>query len=268
MKIGILPSAQHLNPYSGLPGVTEEKWAVATCNWLRRRLSDLGAEARIFHIAGAGSKSTDELARMIAEAVAWKPDYMLSVHSDAVGDAKQTGVLMLMAREADRSKGQALGKAIAAAVGLPYKATWVYGQEARKIMYLKALRDHSLEGSLVEVGEHATAAEAKWNWEHTKQIGEGIADALADYLGLKEGQELNDQERTMLEDLHLKARQDRVTNVIHSNDAKALLAQMRGDPAKADQLLEDAYIAGLEVKEAEGLELTKEEEAALEAAPK
>jgi len=177
---------------------------VATCNWLRRRLSDWGAEVRIFHIAGAGSTSTDELARMIAEAVAWKPDYMLSVHSDAVGDAKQTGILMLMAREMDRAKGQTLGKAIAAAVGLPYKGAWVYGQEARKIMYLKAIRENGLQGCLVEVGEHATAAEAKWNWEHTREIGEGIAEALADYLKLKEEKELNDQERAMLEDLHLK----------------------------------------------------------------
>jgi hypothetical protein len=84
----------------------------------------------------------------------------------------------------------------------------------------------------------------------------------------KGGSELNDQERKMLEDIHAKSRQDRVTNVAHSNDTRALLAQLRDDPAEADRLLADAALAGLKVKQAEGLALTKEEEARLEAAPK
>lgn len=186
MKVALLPSNQHQNEYKYLSGVTEEKWAVEVCKVLEKRLGERGATVQTFYIPGSGTKSTDELAEMIEQAVAWKPDYMLSVHSDAVGDKTQTGILMLMARESDRTEGQLLGSFIARHVGLPYKSTWVYGQEARKIMYLKALREYKIPGSLVEVGEHATAAEAKWNWEHIQQIGVGIADALADYLGLGE----------------------------------------------------------------------------------
>lgn len=185
-RVAILPSNQHQNEYKYLSGVTEEKWAVEVYKVLEKRLRERGATVKTFYIPGSGTKSTDELAEMIEQAVAWRPDYMLSVHSDAVGDKKQTGILMLMPRESDRAEGRTLGNLIAARVGLPYKGSWVYGQESRKIMYLKALRDYKIPGSLVEVGEHATAVEAKWNWEHTREIGVGIADALADYLGLEE----------------------------------------------------------------------------------
>lgn len=221
VSIAILPSNQHLNPATGLPGVTEEKWAVAVCDWVCKRLEDRLASACIFHVPGKGTASTDELSQMIDEAIAWKPDYIISVHSDAVGDSKQTGILMLMAREADRKSGQELGQAIAAKVGLPYKSTWVYGQEARKIMYLKALRDYELPGCLVEVGEHATKAEAEWNWEHTKEIGLGIADALADYLGLEGVDMTGEQTEKLITSAQAQSYRSSITNALLVQDYTA-----------------------------------------------
>ena len=227
LRVSVIPSNQHLNPYTGLPGVTEEKFARAVCDWLVRRLRGRGADAAIFHVTGKGSASTDELMAMIAQASAWNPDYTVSVHSDAVGDAKQTGILMLMAREEDRSKGQRLGRAIAERVGLPYKATWVYGHEARKIAFLSRLRADGAEGSLVEVGEHATVAEAAWNWRHTKEIGVGIADALADYLELED--DMTDEDRKLL-------KQARLSDVARSYDMEIIKALVRGDEDVAARL--------------------------------
>lgn len=251
MRIAVLPSNQHLNSYAGLPGATEEKWAVAVCAWVVRRLKERGAEVGYFHIPGVGSASTDELGAMVAQAVAWKPDYMLSVHSDAVGDAKQTGILMLMARVEDANKGQSLGRSIAARVGLPYRATWVYGLGARKILYLRTLRDHGLQGSLVEVGEHATVAEASWNWAHVKEIGVGVADALADYLGLRE--EVNMLER--LEKL------ERVSQIADSYDRAAdralqqeIIRCLKGDPTVADSIVAEKDIAVARERKSLGLD--------------
>lgn len=229
LRVSVIPSNQHLNPYTGLPGVTEEKFARAVCDWLVRRLRGRGADAAIFHVTGKGSASTDELMTMIAQSSAWRPDYTVSVHSDAVGDAKQTGILMLMAREEDRAKGQGLGRAIAQRVGLPYKATWVYGHEARKIAFLSRLRADGAEGSLVEVGEHATVAEAAWNWRHTKEIGVGIADALADYLGLELEDDMTDEERKLL-------KQARISDVARSYDMEIIKALVRGDEDVAGRL--------------------------------
>ncbi|MCL5736991.1 MAG: N-acetylmuramoyl-L-alanine amidase, partial [Actinobacteria bacterium] len=233
MKIACLPSNQHLNGYAGIPGATEEKWAVAVSAWVVRRLNEFGAEARLFHVPGQGAKSTDELQDMLDEARYWGPDYMLSVHSDAVGDKAQTGILMLMPREIDRYDGITLGKAIAARVGLPYKGAWVYGNEARKINYLMLLRATEIRGCLVEVGEHATVLEAKWNWSHTKEIGVGIADALADYLKLGGEDEMTKEERNLLRIAAYRA-------LGASIRSEAVIAQLRGDTAKADELLAKA----------------------------
>jgi len=241
MKAAVLPSNQHLNEYRGIPSVTEEKWAAAVCAWVVRRLKERGIEAGYFHVPGAGSKSTDELSQMLAQAIAWRPDYMLSVHSDAVGDTRQTGILMLMAREVDRSEGQRLGKAIAVAVGLPYKATWVYGVEARTIMYLSRLRSTGLEGSLVEVGEHATVIEAAWNWTHIKQIGVGIANALAEYLG-QEG----DDDMTPEQDKTLKL--IRVSMVAQSNDQEIAIAIAKGNIPEAERLMNEAHAQAMTEK--------------------
>jgi hypothetical protein len=184
----------------------------------------------MFHVPGAGSKSTDELSRALAQAVAYKPAYMLSVHSDAVGDAKQTGILMLMAREADRYIGIQLGRAIAVNVGLPFKAAWVYGHEARKINYLSVLRTRELEGCLVEVGEHATVAEAAWNWRHIKEIGVGIANALADYLGLtEEVEDMTDEQWRVLREI-------KVSTVALSYLDPIMQAVVAGDMATAARL--------------------------------
>lgn len=219
MKVAILPSNQHLNPYTGLPGVTEEKFGAAVCDWLARGLKERGAEARTFHVPGAGSKSTDELAVMVDQAIEWKPNYMVSVHSDAVGDKAQTGVLMLMPRETNRASGGELGKAIARNIGLPYKGTWVYGKEARTIMFLRALRTYGLSGSLVEVGEHATVAEAAWNWRHTKEIGLGIAEALADHLGLEEDMAQEDVER-LKRSAEAQSYRSSITNALLAGDGE------------------------------------------------
>ena len=248
MKIAILPSNQHLNKYLGLPGVTEEKWAVAVSAWVVRRLKERGAEVGYFHVPGAGSSSVDELDKMIAQAIAWNPDYTISVHSDAVGDAKQTGILMLMLRESDRAYGQALGKAIAKNVGLPYKATWVAGKEMRWINYLRALYNRNRQGCLVEVGEHATVAEAAWNWRYTKEIGLGIADALADHLGLttapeEEGDDMTDEDRKLLTEVAGLLKQSRVSDVARSHDMEILKAMIGGES--------DERISELETQKAE-----------------
>jgi len=238
MRVAILPSNQHQNQYAGMT-VTEEKWSAATCAWLQRRLSERGVEAAIFHVPGAGAKSTDELSRMLAQAVAWKPDYMVSVHSDAVGDVKTTGILMLMCRELDRYEGIALGKSIALRVGLPFKGCWVWGNEARKINFLTTLRGHSLDGCLVEVGEHATVLEAGWNWRHVKEIGVGIADALAATCGwngvkaLDEEEEMTKDERNLLRIAAYRA-------LAAALRSQAVIAELRGDSAKADALMAQA----------------------------
>lgn len=235
LRVACVPSNQHLNQYKGLPGVTEEKWAVATCKYLCARLLAYGVEARVFHKPGTGSSSTDELGTMVSQVTAWKPDYTLSVHSDAVGDKKQTGILMLMAREADAADGQKLGLSIAKHVGLPYKSTWVYGVQARKILYLRALRENNLQGSLVEVGEHATVAEASWNWTRTQQIGVGIADALAEHLGIieQEGEDMTDEERKML-------KQCRLSDIAQSHDLAILKAM--ADPLTSPDSIRDMEV--------------------------
>ena len=223
--IALIPSNQHLNPYAGLPGVTEERWAVATCPWVKRRLEDRGAEVRIFHIPGKGEKSTDELKTMLDQAVAWEADYWLSVHSDACGDSAVTGVLMLMPLESVRSEGRNLGQMIGQRIGLPYKGSWVYGVEARTIMYLGYLRQYGIPGALAEIGEHATAAEAAWNWRHLKEIGTGIGDALADYLGLPATEE---EEHDMTpEEVRTIAREEMraATEVVHRPDEVAAAQQ-------------------------------------------
>ena len=232
MKIALVPSNQHQNTYTGLPSVTEERWAVAVCSAIEKRLLTLGADdVRTFHTPGTGASSTDELSHMVDRAISWRPDYMLSVHSDAVGDKHQTGILMLMARLEDALEGQRLGLLIAKHVGLPYKATWVYGLEARKILYLRRLRETGIKGSLVEVGEHATTAEARWNWEHIGQIGVGIADALAEYLGLRpvEVDDMTDEQFHLL-------KLARLSDVARSYDVEIIKEMVAGNMAGADEL--------------------------------
>jgi len=238
-RIAIVPSNQHQNTLTGIPGGTEEKFALAACAWLVRRLGEYDCDVASFHVPGRGAESTDELAVMIDQALAWKPTYVFSLHSDAVGDQATTGILMLMARPEDAEKGQHLGRLIAERVGLPYKATWVYGVGARKIMYLRALRDHSLQGSLVEVGEHATAAEAAWNWAHVKEVGVGVADALAEYLGLTlrdEEDDMTDEDRKLLGEINRLLKLGRVSDVARSYDMEIIKALARGDEDTAAKL--------------------------------
>ncbi len=229
LKIPVLPSNQASSQFSGMPAVTEQRWAVEVCKPLVARLIERGADARMIFVPGAGSKTTDELEVMIDQAVAWHPDYMLSVHADWVGDKAQTGILMLMARPEDRSKGERLGRAIATNVGLPYKEV-----RTPSLMFTAALQKHGLQGSLVEVGEYGTAAEAKWDWEHTQQIGLGIADALADYLGLAAPEEGEDMSQEQVEKLIRSAQAASFVNAI----TNALLI---GDKAAAAKLNQDFY---------------------------
>jgi hypothetical protein len=239
VRVAIVASNQAGNEYKGMSGISEETWSREVCSRVKSRLIEHGAEAEVFWKAGA----IPSLNEMIASAIAWQPTYMLSVHSDAVGDKAQTGILLLMAREVDRYVGIQLCRAIATNLGLPCKGTWVYGNEARKINYLAALRKHELEGCLVEVGEHATAAEAEWNWTHIKEIGTGIADALAEYLG--------------------------VTGVEHMTDEQVKLQKMTAVWAlesKWDSLICKMYLKGapetalaMEAQRAEGVKALKEQ---------
>ena len=186
MKIALIPSNQHLNKYANLSGVTEEIWAVNTTSYVGRNLISLvpNIEVQTFHIPGKGTSSIDELNMMLKQALAWKPDYVLSIHSDAVGDKKVTGVLALNPWESSRTDGAVLANLVADNIGLPYRGSWVWGVEARKINFLTALRNAQIPGCLLEIGEHATAAEAAWNWEHYQEIGLGIARALIEHLHL------------------------------------------------------------------------------------
>jgi len=245
MRIAILPSNQHLNQYAGLPSVTEEKWAAAVSAWVQRHLNtNFHVEAAIFHVPGAGDRSIDELNEMFAQANAWDPDYYLSIHSDAVGDQAQTGVLMLMARELDRYDGIRLGRQIAWNVNLPYKGAWVWGNEARKINFLTNLRTLERQGSLVEIGEHATVAEAAWNWNHIKEVGLGIAEALAIHYEYKRREvPMTDEQVALLEQTAFLVKRARLSDIARSFDTEIILAKIDRDEAMVERLRNDKLAA-------------------------
>lgn len=231
MRLALIPSNQPANDYMGLFDVNEEKWAVATCAWVQKRLKDYDCEVGYFHIPGAGTSSTDELARMVKQAVAWKPDYMVSIHSDSVGDKAKTGILALSPRLEDSLEVAKLARIIARRVGLPYRGTWVYGIESRKILFLREMRENSLRGCLVEVGEHSTASEAAWNWSHVKEIGVGIADALAEYLQL----EPTEKEEDLTDEQDRLLRLSRVSGMARSYDMEIIKALIRGNEESASK---------------------------------
>lgn len=135
---------------------------------------------------------------MVNAAIAAKPYAVLSIHSDAVGDAKQTGVLALVPDTASVGWGTVFARDCGKRLGLGYRGVWVFGEQARRIIFLSRLRETRTRGLLAEIGEHATVAEAGWNWRHIREIGVGIAEAWLVSLGITLEDEMNAEQEARI----------------------------------------------------------------------
>lgn len=178
MKIAILPSNQHLN--AGKGGKTEEEWAIVACAELVEELKRQNyGDVRMFWVPGAGKKSTDELAVMIRQALAWNYDFCLSIHSDA---ATSVDIFPQIRSEADRAWADAVGKPLAQRLNMPYQYAAIRGHNL--MFFYDMPRKKNL---LLEIGCHTpSATAAKFNVKYARF--EGIMAAryfLAGTPGLK-----------------------------------------------------------------------------------
>ena len=234
MKTSVVPSNQNSNSYSGLPGVSESKWARAVSDWVVKTLRDHGHEAEIFWEESADQIGA--LKRMVNAAIAAKPDAVLSIHSDAVGDTAQTGVLTLVTDNSSVGWGTVFARDCGQRLGMPFRGVWVFGVEARRIIFLSRLRETNTRGLLAEIGEHATVIEAGWNWRHIKEIGVGIAEAWLVSLGITLEDDMTKAEveaivRGMMDTVHVKA------EVIEEAQAKLVAADILSAPRVPGQLM-------------------------------
>jgi hypothetical protein len=230
VKTAIVPSNQSANPYAGLPGVTESKWARAVSDWVVKTLRDHGHEATIYW--EDSSDQIGALKRMVNAAIAAKPDAVLSIHSDAVGDVAKTGILVLVPDFPSVGWGRVFARGCGERIGLPFRGVWVFGEQARRIIFLSRLRETHTRGLLVEVGEHATVAEAGWNWRHIKEIGVGIAEAWLVSLGIAlEEPEMTEAEIRAI----IRSEIDVVNNpaAIDAAQQKLVAARMATNPTEA-----------------------------------
>jgi len=176
MKIAVLPSNQHLNDYIGIADakVTEEYWSLIASAAAVGEFTRQGHEARMFHVAGRGDKSTDELARMIQACITWKPDLVLSIHSDYASGVKD--VFPQIRKEADRAWGSSVGMMLAVRLGMPFQKCAVRGGD---LMFF--YRMPGLKSLLMEIGRHNVKADSDFNIKYAQY--EGIMCARCFLLG-------------------------------------------------------------------------------------
>lgn len=168
MKIAVIPSNQHLNDYAGFPdpSVTEESVMNLLADAVVVEFERQGYQAKKFWVPGAGLKSTDELGRMLSEAMAWQPDFMYSLHSDCAAGVRD--IFPQIRNEADRPWGTAIGKELSQRTGMPLQYAAVRGDNLM-FFYYGAMEKY--RATLMEIGRHNTAADAQFNVTYSTYLG-------------------------------------------------------------------------------------------------
>jgi len=153
MRIAIVPSNQHHNVVAGdpnpAPGITtEEQIAVIRGLEAMRIGTENGHTMYWAYIPGVGASNVDELVKMLDKMMLWKPDYVLSMHSDANG---RQDVYPLICRAADAPWADKIGIEVANRIGFAHQYPTVRTDLAfcRRIAKLPPQR-----GVLLEVGVH------------------------------------------------------------------------------------------------------------------
>lgn len=175
-KLAFISSNQHQNQYAGMAATEEKVLQEVTQSAIKALSGIVGLTVANFWVPGAGAKSTDELARAIKDVNAWGPDFIVSLHSDAVGDAAVTGVMPLVYSTSRTADADRLGRLVAKEVGLPYK----YVTQRTDLAVLSATHAPAI---LLEIGEHATQKEAAFLANNAEAIGQGVARALIQFFG-------------------------------------------------------------------------------------
>lgn len=178
-NVAVLPSNQHQNIASGDPNpspgsTTEEQIQHDSGIEAVAELLRQGANAKMFYVPGAGSASTDELRVMCDQALAWLNGYStgsrysLSLHSDVGG----TNIIFpQLCQQADMAWGTAMGKDLAARVGMGFKTPWVRTGSV-SIMWASSFRGLGVNRAiLMEVGEHGGSTSAAHLWKYRRFDG-------------------------------------------------------------------------------------------------
>jgi hypothetical protein len=157
MKLAIVPSNQHHNVVAGDPNpalgiTTEEMIAVIRANEAMAEVARQGYTGYLAYIPGAGSYNIDELVRMLDLMVIWRPDFVLSFHSDASGPQD---VYPLMVRSDDLAWATKIGKNVAGRIGFATQ-TPKLRTDLTFTTHTKSMPvNHSI---LLEIGVHGATA--------------------------------------------------------------------------------------------------------------
>lgn len=169
MKVAILPSNQ-LNSFAGMPGIYEKDWAKKVATPSKEEFEKQGHVARIFYVEPQGAKSTDELGEMIAQALAWKPDMILSIHSDWA--SPPTDVFPQIGSESDRAWGTKSGKLLAERLGMSFQPCAIRIKDL--MFFYQTVQWASVSSHkriLQEIGRFNTQKDANFAWTYATYEG-------------------------------------------------------------------------------------------------
>jgi hypothetical protein len=191
-----VPSNQHLNIYYAqwkwvqkivgklityVKGrrFTEQDWAVPTCREMVAEMIEQGHEAEMVWREGKGTSSLDELALMMAEVKAKKPDMVVSLHSD-VGTYKR--IYPLIRGNGDYYWAQRIATNLAKRLGFRVKNPTVrlglmFFTRMKALPYTRMI--------LLEVGYHSKAEGAAFNRAYCAFEGKMAARAVLEASGCK-----------------------------------------------------------------------------------
>lgn len=177
MKLAVIPSNQHKNQYVGMPkGVTEETVCVQMARAFRYECERQGHECQVFWVAGQGEKNTDELTKMLAQAKAWRPDLIVSLHSDA-GSARVRDIYPLIGGSQDRSWAMKVATNMANRVGFAVQGATVRSE----LLFFSSTV--GFRRVLLEVGNHDYPENAAFNVRYADFLGVMAARAVLEVEG-------------------------------------------------------------------------------------
>jgi hypothetical protein len=183
VKILFVPANQHRNWYKG-QGITEADWAVETAWAAHSEAVRQGHEAKTVWIKGKGTLSTDELATMMQQGIAWKPDAVLSIHSDVGSMKVPRHIYPLTAKLADNAWGRSIARNLASRVGYGVQ----YPTVRSGLMFFSRLRrglPRLKWALLLEIGQHNIVADAAFNMKYHSFLGQMAARAFIQGCGVR-----------------------------------------------------------------------------------
>lgn len=172
MKFAVVPSNQPRNAYVGMPGVSEQSDMLATGQAAVAEFQRQGHQSQLFFIAGEGSSNVDELVRMVDMAMAWKPDFIVSLHSDVESIVGRRDIFPQVRDESCRAQGELIGRELAFRLG--------FDNQPAAVRTDLAFFHHTVgrRAVLLEIGNHNQAANASFNWQYREFIGIQAARAV------------------------------------------------------------------------------------------